>query len=274
MTLIEPLAGRNMQMTPAFPPAWIYPSPRFNCRLIYVTFSLFLFFFLSFFLSFIYLLACIYIDILLGRLIVARSEIKIQGNGWKQEKGREEKKNGGEWDLELMRSRHLETSVSQLSVKASISIRSWIHCSLLAGVNKPTRNNQSINSYSIWNHVSIDKLMDGSSVAAWAIGSVLMAWMCYLRRCCGIGCRSLWWRGSGRPICASSRLRRGRRWPGTNWRWWPLRGSRPSGNCNCWKPNHHQESVSKKFSISLFLYFFISLFKKEKKMGKNNYNQW
>ena len=53
---------------------------------------------------------------------------------------------GDRWertDLELMRSRHLDTNVSQLSVKASISIRSWIHCSLLAGVNKPANKQQT-----------------------------------------------------------------------------------------------------------------------------------
>jgi hypothetical protein len=51
----------------------------------------------------------------------------VSANVWKQ------------WptNLELISSRHLVTRVSQLSVSDSISIRSWIHCSLLAGASNP-----------------------------------------------------------------------------------------------------------------------------------------
>lgn len=51
----------------------------------------------------------------------------VNANVWKQ------------WptNLELISSRHLVTRVSQLSVSDSISIRSWIHCSLLAGASNP-----------------------------------------------------------------------------------------------------------------------------------------
>lgn len=40
-------------------------------------------------------------------------------------------------NLELINSRHLVTRVNQLSVSDSISILSWIHCSLLAGASNP-----------------------------------------------------------------------------------------------------------------------------------------